>query len=146
MQAVMSADFAIAQFRYLVPLLLVHGRYSYKRISRMVLFFFYKNMLFGVTLFIFNAFNVFSGQFIYNDFYMTLYNVVFTALTPIVIGMFDRDVDKEMGLKYPGLYRQGKACAEMRAYGTCAVVLTGLVRTVRTRGTSAVTTPSVPLN
>ncbi|KAG2453313.1 hypothetical protein HYH02_001537 [Chlamydomonas schloesseri] len=108
MQAVMSSDFAIAQFRFLVPLLLVHGRYSYKRITRMVLFFFYKNMLFGVTIFVFNAFNAFSGQFIYNDFYMTLFNVVFTALTPVVIGIFDRDVDKQMALKYPGLYMQGQ--------------------------------------
>ncbi|GLC46227.1 hypothetical protein PLESTM_001842700 [Pleodorina starrii] len=108
MQAVMSSDFAIAQFRFLVPLLLVHGRYSYKRITRMVLFFFYKNMLFGVTIFVFNAFNAFSGQFIYNDFYMTLFNVVFTALTPVVIGIFDRDVDKAMALKYPGLYMQGQ--------------------------------------
>ncbi len=66
MQAVMSSDFAIAQFRFLTPLLLVHGRYSYKRITRMVLFFFFKNMLFGVTIFAFNAFNSFSGQFIYN--------------------------------------------------------------------------------
>ncbi|GIL71194.1 hypothetical protein Vretimale_17772 [Volvox reticuliferus] len=108
MQAVMSSDFAIAQFRFLVPLLLVHGRYCYKRIARMVLFFFYKNMLFGVTIFVFNAFNNFSGQFIYNDFYMTLFNVVFTALTPVVIGIFDRDVDKAMALKYPGLYMQGQ--------------------------------------
>ena len=36
MQAVMSSDFAIAQFRFLEPLLLVHGRRSYLRISRMV--------------------------------------------------------------------------------------------------------------
>ena len=36
MQAVMSSDFAIAQFRFLEPLLLVHGRRSYLRISKMV--------------------------------------------------------------------------------------------------------------
>ncbi len=42
MQAVMASDFAIAQFRFLVPLLLVHGRWSYKRITRMICFFFYK--------------------------------------------------------------------------------------------------------
>ena len=42
MQAVMAADFAIAQFRFLTPLLLVHGRWSYKRIARMINFFFYK--------------------------------------------------------------------------------------------------------
>ena len=66
MQAVMSADFAIAQFRYLVPLLLVHGQYSYKRITRMINFFFYKNMLFAITLFTYSAFTTFSGSYIYN--------------------------------------------------------------------------------
>jgi hypothetical protein len=38
---------------------------------------------------------------------MTLYNVVFTALTPVAIGIFDRDVDKAMALRFPGLYMQG---------------------------------------
>ncbi len=38
---------------------------------------------------------------------MTLYNVVFTSLTPGVIGIWDRDVDREMGLRFPALYKQG---------------------------------------
>ncbi len=41
---------------------------------------------------------------------MTLYNVVFTSLTPGVIGIFDRDVDREMGLRFPTLYKQGARC------------------------------------
>lgn len=36
MQAVMSSDIAIAQFRYLERLLLVHGHWCYSRISSMV--------------------------------------------------------------------------------------------------------------
>jgi hypothetical protein len=36
-----------AQFRFLERLLLVHGRYNYKRVSRMVTYFFYKNIAFG---------------------------------------------------------------------------------------------------
>ena len=35
-QAVMSSDFAIAQFRFLERLLIDHGRWCYKRIGRMV--------------------------------------------------------------------------------------------------------------
>lgn len=66
MQAVMGADFAIAQFRFLEPLLLVHGRWSYLRIARMVAFFFYKNLLFGLTIFFYNGLCFFSGQIIYN--------------------------------------------------------------------------------
>ena len=34
MQAVMAADFAIAQFRFLTDLLLVHGRWSYLRLCK----------------------------------------------------------------------------------------------------------------
>jgi phospholipid-transporting ATPase len=108
MQATMASDFAIAQFRFLTPLLLVHGRLSYKRITRMISFFFYKNLFYGSTIFIYNAFALFSGQPIYNDFYMTLFNVVFTAAAPLVVGWFDRDLDKDLGLRFPFLYHEGE--------------------------------------
>ena len=42
LQAVNSADYAIAQFRYLTPLILKHGRYNYIRMSRLVGYIFYK--------------------------------------------------------------------------------------------------------
>ena len=57
----MASDFAIAQFRFLTPLLLVHGRLNYKRLTRMILFFFYKNLLFGTTIFVYNAFALFRS-------------------------------------------------------------------------------------
>lgn len=38
MQAVMASDFAIAQFRFLADLLLVHGRWSYLRICKVCLY------------------------------------------------------------------------------------------------------------
>jgi phospholipid-translocating ATPase len=41
-QAVMSSDYAIGQFRFLTRLVLVHGRWSYRRISEMIANFFYK--------------------------------------------------------------------------------------------------------
>lgn len=51
MQAVMASDFAIAQFRYLNRLLLVHGRWSYFRTAEMVLLMFYKNGAHSYSLF-----------------------------------------------------------------------------------------------
>ena len=59
----MASDFAIAQFRFLSPLLLVHGRWSHLRMARMINFFIYKNLLFGLTLFIYNATTLFSGTY-----------------------------------------------------------------------------------
>lgn len=41
-QAVLSSDYSFAEFRYLKRLLLVHGNYSYKRISKLILFSFMK--------------------------------------------------------------------------------------------------------
>ncbi|GMH35862.1 hypothetical protein BSKO_03730 [Bryopsis sp. KO-2023] len=108
MQAVMSSDFAIAQFRFLEPLLLVHGRWCYKRITRMVAFFLYKNVFFGLTIFLYNALTLFSGQLIYDDFYMSLYNVIFTSLAPLAVGLLDQDVDRQTSLRFPELYRQGQ--------------------------------------
>lgn len=43
-QAVMSSDYAIGQFRFLQRLVLVHGRWSYRRIAETIPNFFYKVM------------------------------------------------------------------------------------------------------
>ncbi|KAK9051144.1 hypothetical protein SSX86_027770 [Deinandra increscens subsp. villosa] len=107
MQAVMSSDIAIAQFRFLERLLLVHGHWSYRRISSMISYFFYKNIVFGTTVFLYEAHASFSGQPAYNDWYLSLYNVFFTSLPVIALGVFDQDVSARLCLKFPLLYQEG---------------------------------------
>ncbi|KAI8544627.1 hypothetical protein RHMOL_Rhmol08G0311300 [Rhododendron molle] len=107
MQAVMASDFAIAQFRFLERLLVVHGHWCYKRIAQMICYFFYKNIAFGLTLFYFEAFASFSGQSIYDDWYMLLFNVILTSLPVISLGVFEQDVSSEICLQFPALYQQG---------------------------------------
>ncbi|XP_058009931.1 putative phospholipid-transporting ATPase 9 isoform X2 [Hevea brasiliensis] len=107
MQAVMSSDFAIAQFQYLERLLLVHGHWCYRRISSMICYFFYKNIAFGFTLFFYEAYASFSGQPAYNDWFLSLYNVFFTSLPVIALGVFDQDVSARFCLKFPLLYQEG---------------------------------------
>ena len=51
LQAARSADVAIGQFRYLRKLLLVHGSWSYQRISKLILYSFYKNIALYMTQF-----------------------------------------------------------------------------------------------
>lgn len=41
----MASDFAISQFRHLRKLLLVHGHWCYTRLTNMVLYYFYKNVV-----------------------------------------------------------------------------------------------------
>lgn len=50
-QAVMSSDFAMGQFRFLVPLLLVHGHWNYQRLGYMILYNFYRNAVLVLVLF-----------------------------------------------------------------------------------------------
>ncbi|XP_051119366.1 probable phospholipid-transporting ATPase 8 [Andrographis paniculata] len=107
MQAAMSSDFSIAQFRFLERLLLVHGHWCYRRISMMICYFFYKNITFGFTLFWFEARASFSGQPAYNEWYLAFYNVFFTSLPVIALGVFDQDVSARLCLKYPRLYQEG---------------------------------------
>jgi phospholipid-transporting ATPase len=59
LQAARSADIAIGQFRYLRKLLLVHGQWSYHRLSKMILYSFYKNLALFMT-----QFWVFSLKFV----------------------------------------------------------------------------------
>ncbi|KAL6192981.1 hypothetical protein ACLB2K_034066 [Fragaria x ananassa] len=107
MQAVMSSDIAIAQFRYLERLLLVHGHWCYRRISSMICYFFYKNITFGLAVFLYEASTTFSGQPVYNDWFLSLYNVFFSSLPVVAMGVFDQDVSAGFCLKFPLLYQEG---------------------------------------
>ncbi|XP_051146039.1 putative phospholipid-transporting ATPase 9 [Andrographis paniculata] len=107
MQAVMSSDVAIAQFRFLERLLLVHGHWCYSRISTMICYFFYKNLAFGFTIFFYEAYASFSGQPAYNEWFLSLYNVFFTSLPVLALGVFDQDVSARYCLKFPMLYQEG---------------------------------------
>jgi phospholipid-translocating ATPase/phospholipid-transporting ATPase len=57
--AVQAADFAFGQFRFLVRLLLLHGRQSYLRCREVVLYAFYKNVAY-VSCFVLYSF--YSGE------------------------------------------------------------------------------------
>lgn len=62
-QAVMSADYAIGQFRFLTRLVLVHGRWSYRRLSETIANFFYKV---GILLLL-------MREHVANNFHRTLF-------------------------------------------------------------------------
>jgi len=107
MQAVMASDFALAQFCFLERLLVVHGRWNYRRIARFVTYFFYKNIVFGLALFFFSTVDFFSSQRIFNDWHMAGFNVLFAALPIIVVGIFDQDVSQQVSHENVYLYKIG---------------------------------------
>ncbi|KAF5736244.1 hypothetical protein HS088_TW14G00380 [Tripterygium wilfordii] len=108
MQAVMASDFSLPQFRYLERLLIVHGHWCYKRISKMVLYFVYKNIAFGLTLFYNELYTSFSGDVLYDDWYLVMFNVLLTSLPVISLGVFEQDLSSDVCLQFPALYQQGQ--------------------------------------
>ncbi|KAI5207027.1 phospholipid-translocating P-type ATPase [Aureobasidium subglaciale] len=105
LQAARSADVSIAQFRYLRKLLLVHGAWSYQRISKMILYFYYKNTALFMTQFWYSFQNGFSGEVIFESWTMSFYNVLFTVMPPFVLGIFDQYVSARLLDRYPQLYQ-----------------------------------------
>ncbi|KAI8580635.1 hypothetical protein K450DRAFT_236545 [Umbelopsis ramanniana AG] len=109
LQAARSADFSISQFRFLRKLLLVHGSWAYQRLSKMIFYFFYKNVALYLTQFWYAIFNGFSGQTLYESWTMSCFNVIFTILPPLAIGVFDQFTSARLLDKYPQMYMLGQS-------------------------------------
>ncbi|XP_046715041.1 phospholipid-transporting ATPase ID isoform X4 [Silurus meridionalis] len=108
MQAVLASDYSFAQFRYLQRLLLVHGRWSYHRMCNFLCYFFYKNFAFTLVHFWFGFLCGFSAQTVYDQWFITLFNIVYTSLPVLAMGLFDQDVNEQYSLRYPNLYQPGQ--------------------------------------
>ncbi|KAL0968678.1 hypothetical protein UPYG_G00270100 [Umbra pygmaea] len=108
MQAVLASDYSFAQFRFLQRLLLVHGRWSYFRMCNFLFYFFYKNFAFTLVHFWFGFFCAFSAQTVYDQWFITLFNIVYTSLPVLAMGLFDQDVNEANSHRYPSLYRSGQ--------------------------------------
>ena len=109
MQAVNSSDFAIAQFRFLRRLLLIHGRWNYCRMAKVILYSFYKNVAITLTIFISQFAMQFTGTLIYENSLYSYYNVFFLAMPIVAVGTFDQDVRRRRCWRTPALYVSGRA-------------------------------------
>uniref|UniRef100_A0A673C8R9 Phospholipid-transporting ATPase n=1 Tax=Sphaeramia orbicularis TaxID=375764 RepID=A0A673C8R9_9TELE len=108
MQAVLSSDYSFAQFRFLQRLLLVHGRWSYLRMCKFLRYFFYKNFTFTFVHFWYAFFCGFSAQTVYDEWFITLYNLMYTALPVLGMSLFDQDVNDLWSFQHPQLYMPGQ--------------------------------------
>ncbi|OBT41228.1 hypothetical protein VE00_09241 [Pseudogymnoascus sp. WSF 3629] len=106
-QAVMSSDYAIGQFRFLQRLILVHGRWSYRRLGDTIANFFYKNLVWTFALFWYQIYADFDQAYLYDYTFILLYNLAFSSLPVIFMGVLDQDVSDKVSLAVPQLYRRG---------------------------------------
>ncbi|KAH8074493.1 phospholipid-translocating ATPase [Aureococcus anophagefferens] len=115
-QAVNNADFAIAQFRFLKPLLFHHGRKNYRRMSKVIIYSFFKNIVLTFVLFYFQADCAWSGTSFYESWVYSGFNF-FLGLIPLAMGFFDHDVADATVDKYPRLYAAGLHRMDLNDHG-----------------------------
>jgi len=106
-QAVNASDFAIAQFRFLEELVLIHGRWTFFRLSTVVLFSFYKNAVMVGTLVVYAERTLYTGTPLYDEWVIAVLN--FVATFPIIfLGVFDRCLGKDYVKAHPEVYRASR--------------------------------------
>jgi phospholipid-translocating ATPase len=108
LQAARSSDYSIAQFRFLLKLLLVHGRWNYIRVCKYTLGTFWKEMLFYLTQASYQRYNGYTGTSLYEPWSLSMFNTLFTSLPVIFMGIFEKDLAAATLLAAPELYSYGQ--------------------------------------
>ncbi|KAB0344513.1 hypothetical protein FD754_021439 [Muntiacus muntjak] len=117
-------------FKYLKNLLMVHGAWNYNRVSKCILYCFYKNIVLYIIEIWFAFVNGFSGQILFERWCIGLYNVMFTAMPPLTLGIFERSCRKENMLKYPELYKTSQNALDFNTKVFWVHCLNGLFHSV----------------
>jgi len=106
-QAVQVSDVAISQFRFLVPLLLCHGRKAYRRIAVFLLFYLYKNVALAMGDVVWMHQNGYDGGIAFAEYLSVNYNIFFTSWHVLFVLAFDECVSDKVSVQYPELYQVG---------------------------------------
>ncbi|KAG8278689.1 ATP synthase subunit 9 [Homalodisca vitripennis] len=104
-QASLAADFSITQFSHLSRLLLVHGRYSYKRSASLSQFVIHRGLIISIMQAIFCTVFYFSSISLYPGYLMVGYATIYTMF-PVFSLVLDKDVSDKIALTYPELYKE----------------------------------------
>lgn len=103
-QASLAADFSINQFSYIAPLLLWHGRNSYKRSAHLSQFIIHRGLVISFIQAIFSAIFYFAAIAIYQGWLIVGYSTVFT-MAPVFSLVLDEDVSRDIAFQFPELYQ-----------------------------------------
>ncbi|XP_054711579.1 probable phospholipid-transporting ATPase IIA isoform X2 [Uloborus diversus] len=104
-QASLAADFSVLQFSHIARLILVHGRYSYKRSAALSQFVIHRGLIISTMQAFFSAVFYFASVALYPGVLMVGYATIYTMF-PVFSLVLDKDVSSEIALTYPELYKE----------------------------------------
>eukprot|EP00668_Euglena_longa_P012202 GGOE01014636.1.p1 GENE.GGOE01014636.1~~GGOE01014636.1.p1 ORF type:complete len:1133 (-),score=405.57 GGOE01014636.1:276-3674(-) len=129
LQAARAADFSFTKFKFLQPLLLVHGHYSYMRTCYIVQYCYYKSILLSFCQIYFNFYALFSGSTYWNSFMLAAWNGMYTVVT-VFAYVLDRDLPRKTLLETPQLYAFTRLGKGMTMWSFAGFVFRGLLQAV----------------
>jgi phospholipid-translocating ATPase len=103
-QAARASDFAIARFKFLQKVILVHGYWYYYRLANLILYFFYRGVYFVFIIFLFGFECVFSINTIYDSIFVMLFAMLLTSVPILLYGLTEQPISPEQLLKNPVYY------------------------------------------
>ena len=89
-------------------LVLVHGRLAYLRVTKLLVYNFYKDVLLTSTSLWWSFFNGFSVQSFYLHSLSALFNTVLTGWTCLIQLLLEVDVNDQYTYKFPIIYKPGQ--------------------------------------
>ncbi|XP_002071284.2 phospholipid-transporting ATPase IF [Drosophila willistoni] len=105
-QAARCADYAIAKFDMLMRLLLVHGHYNSERLSFLVLFYCYKNIVITGCMALYQVYDLYSATSVYNELYLWLFDIIYISFSFTYLAISDKHYSEETLLSFPELYKR----------------------------------------
>lgn len=110
-QASLAADFSVPEFRYLMKLLVWHGRNSYKRSAKLAQFVIHRGLIISICQIVYSVTSRFAPIALFQGWLMVGYATIYTMM-PVFSLALDKDLDDSLALLYPELYKeltQGKS-------------------------------------
>jgi magnesium-transporting ATPase (P-type) len=103
-QAVKASDYAFKEFKFLKRLIFIHGHYNYIRITKILLYSFYKNIVLIIPQLICGFYTYWSGSIIYEEMFLTAYNVLLTSIPGPILACIERDLPTSAIYSNPKIY------------------------------------------
>ncbi|KAH3760350.1 aminophospholipid-transporting P-type ATPase [Pelomyxa schiedti] len=102
-QASLAADFSLTQFSHVLPLLLWHGRNSYKRSAMLAQFIMHRGLIISFIQAVFSSLFLFAAIAIYQGWLLVGYSTIYTMI-PVFSLVLDEDVPPTVALTFVELY------------------------------------------
>ena len=139
-QAAYNSDYAFYEFKYLKILLFANGRFILLRNSYLYNLFFSKNFVYTLQYFIFNLFTLYSGTYLYDEFYDSMFNTFITVISLATYSILDEDIELDfsktkyykkekdmMNYLLPDMYKEARDIKPLNVIRYCAITFLSLI-------------------